>query len=177
MSKPPSFALAARLAAASAFANTNAGAKLYVCAAAQPTVLDATAFAALTWVLVGGVGNFGETGTSTNILTYDTWDTGFVQKAKGTSNAGDPEIEVSRDPADAGQDILRTIAETNLNYAFKIERTDKPNSNVGSKPTTVYNRGIITGPRTPNGRNEDFDLEIFTLGLNQKQIVVDPITV
>lgn len=177
MTKPLTFALAARFSAAAAFANTNAGAKLYVCSTAQPTDLTASTFAALTWVLVGGVGNFGETGTSTNILTYDTWDTGFVQKAKGTSNAGDPEIEVARDPADAGQDILRTIADTNLQYAFKIERTDKPNSNVGSKPTTVYNRGIITGPRTPNGRNEDFDLEIFTLGLNQKQVVVDPVTV
>ncbi len=175
MSKPLTFALAARLAAAPAFVNTNAGAKLYVCATPQPTVLDSTAFAALTWVLVGGVGNFGETGTSTNIVNYDTWDTDFIQKAKGTSNAGDPEIEVARDPADAGQDILRTIAATRYNYAFKIERTDKPTDEVGAKPTIVYNRGIIVGPRTPNGRNEDFDLEIFTLGLNQKQIVVDPV--
>lgn len=177
MSKTLNFALAARLAAASAFVNSMAGAKLYVCSTPQPTDLTASTFAALTWVLVGGVGSFGETGTSTNVLSYDTWDTGFVQKAKGTSNAGDPEIEVARDPADAGQIILRTIADTNLQYAFKIERNDKPNSNAGSKPTTVYNRGIVTGPRTPNGRNEDFDLEIYTLGLNQKQITVPPVTV
>lgn len=176
MARSPVFALAAHHAAALAFVNTNSGAKLFVCATPQPDDLDATAFAGLTWVEVGGVGRVGETGTSTNIVNYDTWDTVFIQKAKGTSNAGDPEVEVARDPADAGQDILRTIADTRYNYAFKIERADKPNDNVGSKPTTVYNRGIIVGPRTPNGQNEDFDLEIYTLGLNQKQIVVDPVT-
>lgn len=171
------FALAARHSGALAFANTNAGAKLYVCLAPQATDLTATTYAALTWVLVGGVGNVGETGTSTNMLNYDTWDTGFMQKAKGISDAGNPEIEVARDPADAGQTILRNACDTNFNYALKIERNDKPNTNVGSKPTTVYNRGIITGPRTPNGQVEDFDLEIFSVGLNQKQIVVPPVTV
>lgn len=176
MSKTLPFALAAPLAAAVAYINTNSGAKLYVCATAANSTLDQAGYEGLTWVQVKGVGNFGETGTTTNVVNYDTWDTTFIQKAKGTSNAGDPELEVARDMADAGQDILRTAAKTRDNYAFKIERADKPNSNVGSKPTTVYNRGIISGPRTPNGRNEDFDLEIFALGLNQEQIVVDPVT-
>lgn len=169
------FAMAAQNAAI-AFANTNAGAKFYVCATAQPTDLDAAGFAGLTWVEVGGVGRIGETGISTNMLNYNTWGTGVVQKAKGVSDAGSPEIEVARDTDDAGQDILRTIALTNLEYAFKIARTDLPNSNVGSKPTIVYNRGIISGPKTPNGQVEDFDLEVFTLGLNQRQIVVDPVS-
>lgn len=169
-------AIAAPLAAAPAFANTNAGAKLYVCATAQASDLTATAYAGLTWVLVGGVGKIGETGTTTNMLNYNTWDTTVMQKAKGVSDAGNPEIEVARDPADAGQTILRTIADTNLNYAFKIERNDKPNTNAGSKPTTVYNRGLVAGPRTPNGQVEDFDLEIYTLALQQKQIVVAPVT-
>lgn len=163
------------LALAAAYFNTHAGAKLYVCATPQPDDLDAAGFAALTWVQVKGVGSHGETGTTTNILTYDTWDTDVVQKAKGMSNAGDPEVEVARDPDDAGQDILRTAAGTNFNYAFKIEGTDKPNNLSGSKPTIRYNRGLVAGPREPNGRNEDFDLEVFTLALQQKQIKVDPV--
>lgn len=162
---------------AAGYFNTNAGSKLYVCATPQPTDLDATQFAALTWVLVGGVGNIGETGDNTNILNYDTWDDAVVQKAKGLTDAGSPEIEVARDPSDAGQDILRAAAKTNFYYAFKIEGTDIPNANVGSKPTIRYNRGLVAGPREPNGRNEDFDLEIFTLGLVQKQIKVDPVAV
>lgn len=158
-----------------AFFNTNAGSKFYVCATAQPDPLDATEFAALTWVLVSGVGSVGETGDSTNVLSYDTWDDAVTQKAKGMTNAGDPEIEVARDPDDAGQDILRTAAQTNLYYAFKIVGTDVPDADPASTPTIRYNRGLVAGPREPNGRNEDFDLEVFTLGLVQKQIKVDPV--
>lgn len=168
-------AIAASFSAAAAFANTNAGSRLFACATPQPNDLTAIAFAALTWVEVGGVGRVGETGTSTNIVNYNTWGTTFAQHAKGVSNAGSPEIEVARDPSDAGQDILRTAALTNLEYAFKIERNDFPDANPASTPTIVYNRGIISGPKTPNGQVEDFDLEVFTLGLNQRQIVVDPV--
>lgn len=161
---------------AAGFFNTNAGSKLYICATPKnDDVADAAAYAALTWVQIGGVGSHGEAGTQTNILSYDTWDTTVTQKAKGMSNAGDPEIELARDPDDAGQDILRTAANTNWSYAFKIERNDKPNDDVDSKPTIIYNRGLVSGPRRPLGRNEDFDLEIFTLGLQQKEIVVDPV--
>lgn len=160
------------LALAAAYFNTHAGYKLFICETPQQTDLTPTAFDALTWVQVKGVGSHGETGTTTNILTYDTWDTDVVKKAKGMSNAGDPEIEVARDPNDPGQIILRTAAGTNLNYAFKIEANDAPE--VGGTPTVRYNRGLVAGPREPNGRNEDFDLEIFTLGLQQKQIKIDP---
>jgi len=163
------------VAHAAAFFNTNAGSKLYICETAQQGMLTAEQFAALAWVQVRGVGSLGETGSTTNILTYDTWDDDVVQKAKGMTNAGDPEIELARNPTDAGQIILRAAALTNLNYAFKVERNDKPNTDVGSTPTIRYNRGLVTGPRQPNGRNEDFDLEVFALGLQQRQITVDPI--
>lgn len=157
-----------------AFFNTNAGSKLFVCATAQQADLDATAMAALTWVQVKGVGSHGEVGSSTNILTYDTWDTDVMQKAKGMTDAGSPEIELARIPDDPGQVILRTAAKTNLNYAFKIERNDKPSADPDATPTIIYNRGLISGPRRPMGRNEDFDLEVYTLGLQQREIIVDP---
>lgn len=169
------FAIAAPVVA-SGFFNTNAGSRLYVCATAQPNTLTAAAYAALTWVLVGGVGSIGETGDNTNVLSYDTWDDEVVQKAKGLTDAGSPEVEVARDPTDAGQDIMRTAARTNLIYAFRIEGTDVPDADMDSTPTIRYNRGLVAGPREPNGRNEDFDLEIFTLGLVQKQIKVDPVS-
>lgn len=159
---------------ASGYFNTNAGSKLYVCATAQPDELNQTEYEGLTWVEVGGVGSVGETGSSTNILNYETWGDDVVQKAKGLTDAGSPDIEVARDPDDAGQVILRTAAATNLIYALKIEGTDVPDANPASTPTIRYNRGLITGPREPNGRNEDFDLEIFGCGLVQKQIKVDP---
>lgn len=158
-----------------AFANTNAGSTLWICAEPQQIGLDKDDFEALDWVQVKAVGSHGETGSTTNILTYDTWDTDVTQKAKGITDAGSPDIELARLPNDPGQDALRAAAATNLNYAFKIMRNDKPNTNPASKPTTIYNLGLVTGPRRPMGRNEDFDLETFTLGLNQREIVVDPI--
>lgn len=160
---------------ATGYFNTNAGSKVYICATAQPTDLLQAAYEGLTWVQIGGVGSVGETGSNTNVLSYPTWDDDVIQKAKGLTDAGSPEIEVARDPSDAGQDILRTAAATNLYYAFMIEGTDVPDSNPLSTPTIRYNRGLVAGPREPNGRNEDFDLEIFTLGLVQKQIKVDPV--
>ena len=153
-------------------ADTLSGAKLYICAAAQNTDLNEAAFEALTYVQIKGVGSHGETGTNTNVVSYDTWDTEFVQKAKGTSNAGDPEVELARIPADAGQVILRTAGDhfNKNNYAFKIELNDAPS---GGTPTTIFNRGMVAGPRIPFGRNEDFITEIYTLALQQQQIIVD----
>lgn len=156
-----------------AFANSNAGSKLFICATAVTALpMDETALDALVYVEIKAVGSVGETGVNTNILTYDTWDTDVIQKAKGMTDAGSPEIEVARIPTDPGQVALRAAAKTNLNYAFKIERNDPVT--VGGDPTIIYNVGLVLGPRRPNGRNEDFDLELFTLGLQQREIVVNP---
>ena len=139
------FAMTSALAASGYF-NTHAGMKLFVCETPQEDDLTEAEFAALTWVQVSGVGSVGETGSNTNILTYETWDDEVVQKGKGLTDAGSPDIEGNDAP---------------------------PGAN--STPTIRYNRGLVTGPREPNGRNEDFDLEIFGTGLQQKQIKVAPV--
>lgn len=157
-----------------AFFNTNSGGKLFVCATPQQTDLVQAGYEALTWVQVKGVGSHGEVGNSTNILTYDTWDTDVVQKAKGMTDAGSPEIELARDPLDAGQIIMQAIALTNFSYAFKIVKNDAVPG--GATGTIRYNRGLVAGPKEPMGRNEDFDLEVFTLALQQRQITVNPVS-
>lgn len=174
------FSFLTAIAVATAFANANAGSKLYIATVnadpdnpdPQQTALNQAAFEALDWTQIAAVGSHGEVGSQTNILTYDTWDTDVIQKAKGMTDAGSPEIELARVYNDNGQIALRLAAATNLNYAFKIERNDE--FEVGGSPTIIYNRGLVTGPRRPMGRNEDFDLEIFTLALQQREIVVDP---
>lgn len=156
-------------------ANTNAFSKFYVCATPQNNNLTEDDYNGLEWVLVSGLGNLGETGKSTNVLTYNTWETEVADKAKGITDAGSPTLEVARDPNDPGQEILRQAGAVGNNnkYAFKIQRADGP---VGGVGTIQYNRGIVTGPTRPNGQNEDFDLEVFTLGLVQEEIVVPPTT-
>lgn len=167
-----SLAVAAFACRVAPFANTNSQSGLYICTTAQETDLDQAGFAALTYVKIGDMGELGETGTSQNVLTYDTWAESVVRKAKGMKNAGDPDVEVARKPTDAGQIALRAAAKTNLNYAFKIVRNDPATG--GGTPTIIYNRGLVAGPKRPNGRNEDFDLEVYTLGFQQEEIVVDP---
>ena len=156
-------------------ANTNAFSKWYVCGTPQNNNLTQSDYASLTWTLISKVGNVGETGKSTNVLTYNTWDTEVADKAKGITDAGSPTIEVAREPNDAGQEILRNAAAVGNNnkYAFKEERADGP---LGGTGTIFYNRGIVAGPTRPNGGNEDFDVEVFTLGLVQEEIVVKPTT-
>jgi hypothetical protein len=151
--------------AAEAFSNS--GNTLSICTTVQNDDLDESGFAALSYVKVSGVGSVGEYGISTNTLTYDTWDSLVSQKAKGITNAGDPAVEVARSHDDAGQVALRAAGLPNVydNYAFKVTKQD------GS---VDYLRGLVAGPTKPNGRNEDFDLEMFTLMLNQVPVTVDP---
>lgn len=129
--------------------------------------LDQTAFEALAFTQVKGVGSVGEYGVSTNTLTYDTWDTLVAKKAKGITNAGDPEVEVARSATDPGQLAMRAAGGPAVkdNYAFKVVRQDG---------TIDFLRGLVAGPRRPNGRNEDFDLEIYTIMLNQLPVIVTP---
>lgn len=158
----------------SAFANTNAFCKIYVSSApVAATDLTQTDYEALTWVEVKNVGSRGETGKSTNMLNYNTWGDRVIQKAKGMTDAGGGDLECARLPTDPGQIILRAAAagDNNNNYAFKELRSDGP---VGGTGTIFYNRGLVTGPKRPGGRNEDFDLEVFTLGFQQEEIVVAP---
>lgn len=153
--------------------STMAGAKVYVCSTAQTSLpLNASAFGALTWVEVKKVGNIGEGGVDTNIVSYDTLGDDVTQKQKGMTDGGNIEIEVARVYDDAGQDILRTAGGTKSNYAVKIELADSPNGVLSN--TIIYNCGVITGPKRPNGKNEDFVREVFTLGCNQQEVVVDP---
>ena len=172
-------ALAGLFSAPVAFANSNAASTLWIAVAtadgnatplAQDSDLDQAGYEGLFWTQVKSVGSHGEVGSSTNILTYDTWDTSVIQKAKGMTDAGSPEIELARLVSDNGQIALRTAAKSNSNFAFKIVRNDAPS---GGTPTIIYNRGLVTGPRRPMGRNEDFDLEIFTLALQQEEIIDD----
>lgn len=153
-----------------ATAIANMGRKLFICEDPQNDDLTVIEYAALDWVEVGMVGNIGETGTQENIITYDTMDTTVTQKQKGIANAGDPTIEVAYDANDLGQLAMRDAAETRSAYAFKFEFDDALTS--GGTPTIKYNRGVVAGPAEPNGGPEDFLLNVFTLGLNQKQITV-----
>lgn len=139
---------------------SHAGVKLAVSQEVANADLDEAGFDALTWIEVGNVGAIGEYGLNTNMITYDTMDTLVSRKAKGITNAGDPQIEVARADADTGQIQMGTIGQPDYfdAHAFRVTKQDD---------SIDYLRGLCAGPNSPGGRNEDFDLHTFNLGLNQ----------
>lgn len=151
-------------------AYTHSSDKLYISTTAQNADLDDHAtngFPGLIWTEVKGVGSFGETGINTNMVSYDTWGNTVVSKGKGLTDAGDADVEALRIPADPGQVAMNAAGAPSVtdNYAFRIDLQDG---------TTRYFRALVGGPRYPSGRNEDFDLVMWTLGLNQAPLDVAP---
>ena len=145
-------------------AMTNSGSTVAICITPQNTHLEEADFEALTYVPIANVGNLGERGANTNIVSYDTWNTDTTIKGKGITNGGDPQLEVAQDLTDPGQIAVRTAAASKSgNYAFKVTRQNGD---------AQYFRGLVTGPTEPGGRNEDFVLNVFTLALNQIPIDV-----
>lgn len=151
---------------------TMGGVKLYMCATAQTSTLNQAAFEALTWVEIKKVGDVSGVGTTANVLTYNTLGDDVSQKGKGVRNGGDWNIELARVYNDTGQDALRVAADSNLDYAFKLEYSDSPDGIMTN--TIIYNRGIVNEQATGSGRREDFVLERYILGMQQKNIRVDP---
>lgn len=142
---------------------SHAGDKLFISTTVQNSDLDEAGFEGLSYTQVKNVGSIGEYGITTNMLSYDVYDRAVSLKAKGITNAGDPQVEVARDDADAGQQAMRTSGEPTYYdaHAFYVLKQD------GS---IDYLRGLVAGPVSPNGRNEDFDLHRFTLGLVQAPV-------
>lgn len=152
--------------------NTHVGAKVSICATPQSADLaDAAAFAALVYLPINNVGRFGAVGRNQNMLSYPVWN-GAIAKAKGNLDGGSPELEVGRDTADAGQDALRAAGLVNLPYAFVVEMNDK--LTVGGTNTKRYYRALVAGPSRTQGQSEDFDVEVFTLGVVQIEVISDP---
>lgn len=150
--------------------STNKGRKVYVSAAANPIDINQAAFELLTWVQITGVSNLGEMTSAANILSLPLLETEVLQKGKGIVDAGDPEVSVARESTDAGQILLRTLADANTYHAFKFEHAD----NLGGTSNTIdYSRGLVTGPAKAGGGPEDFDIEVFTFALVQKILTVE----
>lgn len=151
--------------------DTLKGAKLSICTTAQTSLpLNQSAFAALTWVQVGKVGQVSDVSTDTNVVTYDTLDTDVSQKGKGVTNGGDWTVQVGYVFDDTGQIALRAAALLDQDYAFKLELNDAPSTSYTN--TVIYNCGRVVGPRRPGGGIEDFVIEEFTLACNQREVHV-----
>jgi hypothetical protein len=114
------------------------------------------------WVAVGNVGTFGPLGAQTNMVDYPTLDTTIARRAPGITRAEDAVLEVAADPADTGQQLLRSLAGDRGNqYAIK---------RVQANGIVDFVRGYIMEVSRPGGGVEDFDIERFQFAPNQPPI-------
>ena len=143
--------------------NSHANVQIFISTTAQNEDLELNEFQGLSYTQVKNVGSIGEYGINTNILSYDTLDTLVARKSKGITNAGDPPIECARTDSNPGQLAMRVAGAPGYRdaHAYKVIKQD------GS---IDYLRGLCAGPNSPGGRNEDFDLHVFTLGLSQAPV-------
>ncbi|MDR7147057.1 hypothetical protein [Rhizobium sp. BE258] len=93
-------------------------------------------FSAVTWVEIGQLESIGTFGDTAAEITFDNIGLGRTQKLRGNKNAGNMELVMGIDAADAGQIALLAAFNTNYDYAFKVEFTDKPNTGASPKNST-----------------------------------------
>ena len=76
-------------------------------AAAVPATEDIVGYAALTFVEVGEVLNYGSSGGTAQVATFTPVNSGVVNKRKGSKNYGTMALKLASDIADAGQLLLQ----------------------------------------------------------------------
>lgn len=150
-------------------ANTFAGAKIAIGSTAA--AVTQTDFESDSYVNIDSVSNMGEIGAAANVLTFPIVTDDFVQKSKGTRNAGDPVLVVGRDSSDPGQIALRAAEKTRFFYNFRLELQDAENELMTN--TVMYFRALVVGVTNQLGGVEDFVTESYTLGIYPGPLIIE----
>jgi len=132
----------------SAVPRTAAGATISI-SATLPASITQTAYAALTWALVGEVTNIGEIGRAWQVATHQALAKDYADKLKSTYDDGQVAIQAAYAPGDAGQVIVTAAVESKNGYSFKITQDDGEiryfQALVLSAPVTTGASGDIIG--------------------------------
>lgn len=100
---------------------TSAGSTLAVVAAgAAPATFDAAGYAALSWVLVGEITDFGEFGREYNLVTHNPVGNRSTQKFKGSFNEGQMNLQLGLQTDDAGQIIMKAATLSDLSFSYRV---------------------------------------------------------
>lgn len=149
-------------------ANTVSKSKIYIGTNSATPLTD-------TYTAIGSVTDIGEFGDQAEAVKLLTIEDARVRKLKGTRDAGTFEFSVAREMADAGQIAVRAAAAADGEFNVKIEGPDKPNANVGSKPTTQYLRGLVSEKHKFGDANGIIS-QSFTVDLTAAPVTVAPVT-
>ncbi|ASP85474.1 hypothetical protein GHK50_29860 [Sinorhizobium medicae] len=130
-------------------------------------------FDAQVWVEVGSMENIGSLGDTSAEITFDDIGKNRTQKLKGTRNAGNCELVMGIDYADAGQIALLAAEKTPHDYAFKIEFNDKPASGASPKNSErLFVAKVMSAAEALDQANNVMKLNA-TLGINSNVVRVN----
>lgn len=124
--------------------------------------LDATDFAAVSWVEIDGWETAGAYGDTAALITTQLINRGRDVKQKGTFNAGQMQNNFAILPSDAGQVALKAAAQVKSNFPIKVEWDDAPPARSSTVTITIATPGVITW--TAHGLEIGDKVEFTTTG-------------
>lgn len=156
--------------------NAVAGQKIYIGGQLEPETGDMVAgdFSAVTWVEIDGWSTCGAAGDTAALISTDLINRGRTVKQKGTKNAGQMQNTFAIIPADAGQVALIAAANTNKNYAFRIDNNDaalSPASPV-PQPSKRYFVGLVMSAEEAGGEANTVQSLNATIEINSNIVKV-----
>lgn len=98
---------------------TTAGSTLRM-SAAQPGTYNAAGYAALSWITVGEIVDYGEFGREYNLVTHNPVANRGTVKKKGSFNEGQIALQLGLDTDDAGQILMKAASLSDNDYSFEI---------------------------------------------------------
>lgn len=104
--------------------------------AAFPTAETVVAYELLTWTQVGEVTDYGDIGSTTELLDHTPVETGVTEKVYGVRNENGYPLKIAQDSGDAGQVILSTAYDARAFVSTKLVE-------VGG--ATEYSKSAIAG--------------------------------
>lgn len=104
-------------------ADTSIGTTLHVSTAA-PATEDEAGYAALTWVEIGGIQSIGEKGDDAEDVTFTGLKTGRTEHSIGAIDGGVLAVSCKNILADAGQVIVKSGDNNDVDHSFKMTDPD-----------------------------------------------------
>ncbi|QRY66548.1 hypothetical protein JVX98_19320 [Ensifer sp. PDNC004] len=152
-----------------------AGSKVFIGEALAAKNVDFVAadFTDIDWTEIGSMENIGSLGDTSAEITFDDIGKNRTQKLKGTRNAGNCELVMGIDYADAGQVALLAAEKTPHDYAFKIEFNDKPATGASPKNSQrLFIAKVMSAAEALDQANNVMKLNA-TLGINSNVVRVN----
>lgn len=135
---------------------TASGTKFYIGTTAAAT--DLASYQADTYEQVGEIESFGAFGDEAEEIKFTSLSDSRVQKVAGARDAGNVELTMAYDPADAGQIALIAAFDANNGapFNFKAELNDALTSGSGPHNGTLFFwKGVVMSKQLEAGSNKD----------------------